>query len=112
MSAAERRKGNAAEVEVCAALGRLDIPAVTSRNARGGSQQGVDIVAPGLPVAIEVKNQSRDSLPSWVDQARRQAGPLPGAVIHKRRGKARAEEWFVTMQVDDFVRLIRPDMEF
>ena len=107
-----RRRGNTAEVEVCAALRRLGIEAITSRNARGGAQQGPDIVCPDLPVAVEVKSQSRDALPSWVDQARGQAdGTAPGAVVHKRRGKARAEGWFVTMQFDDFVALV-VDLDF
>jgi hypothetical protein len=106
-----RARGNRAEVEVVAALKRLGVDAVTSRNARGGGQQGEDIVC-DLPVSLEVKDQSRDCLPSWLDQARQQADGRYGAVIHKRRGRARAEGWFVTLQLDDFVRLVRPDTEF
>lgn len=107
MSAYSRSRGNRAEVAVVAALNRLGIPAVTSRNARGGGQQGVDIICPDLPVSVEVKDQSRDALPGWLDQARAQADDTaPGAVIHKRRGRANAEEWFVTLQLGDFVRLV------
>ena len=107
MSAYSRNKGSRAEVEVCAALGRLGIEAITSRNARAGTQGGHDIICPDLPVLLEVKNASRDELPRWIDQARDQADDTaPGAVLHKRRGKARAEEWFLTMQLDDFVALV------
>ena len=107
MSAYSRNKGSRAEVEVCAALGRLGIEAITSRNARAGSQGGADVLVPDLPVVLEVKDQSRDKLPEWLDQAREQADDTaPGAVLHKRRGKARAEEWFLTMQLDDFVALV------
>jgi hypothetical protein len=105
--ATSRRKGNVAEQEVCRALGRLGIEAITSRNARAGSQGGHDIICPDLPVALEVKDQSRDALPSWVDQAREQGDETaPGAVCHKRRGKAAAEDWFLTLTLGDFVKLV------
>lgn len=106
MSATSRRKGNRAEVDVVAALKRLGVDAMTSRASRGGMQGGADVIC-DLPVVLEVKDQARDALPAWVDQARAQADDAPGAVVHKRRGKANAEQWFVTMQLDDFVELTR-----
>ena len=105
MSNYSRAKGNRAEVEAVAALKRLGHQAITSRNARGGTQGGHDLIC-DLPVFVEVKDQARDALPSWLDQARDQADDCYGAVLHKRRGKARAEGWFVTMQFDDFVALV------
>ncbi len=109
--ASSRRKGNTAEQEVVRALTRLGVRAISSRNARGGSQQGEDVIC-DLPVSVEVKDQSRDALPSWLDQARSQADDCYAAVWHKRRGKARAEDWFITMKADEFVKLICPDLEF
>ena len=106
MSAYSRAKGNRAEVEAVAAIRRLGYDAITSRLGRGGTQGGEDIIT-DLPVSIECKDQSRDALPSWLDQARAQADDCHAAVLHKRRGKARAESWFVTMQFDDFVALIK-----
>ena len=111
--AKSRRKGNVAEQAVCAALERMGVAALTSRNARGGRQSGVDIICPDLPVSVEVKNGSRDELPSWVDQAVAQGDETaPGAVWHKRRGKADAEDWFITMRARDFVELVRIRVDF
>lgn len=111
--ASSRRKGNVAEQAVCAALERLGVAALTSRNARGGRQSGADIIAPDLPVSVEVKNGSRDELPSWLDQAIEQGDEsAPGAVVHKRRGKPEAEDWFLTMRFADFVELVRIRVEF
>lgn len=101
-----RDRGARAEVEACAGLRRLGHDAHTSRSGRGGTQGGADIVCPTLPVEIEIKDQSRDALPGWLDQARAQADGRPGVCLHKRRGRARAEEWFVTMQLSDFVALV------
>jgi hypothetical protein len=123
VSATSRNKGVRAEQQVCAALERLGIEAITSRNVQGGRQEGPDIIAPDLPVSIEVKDGTgsrsrekltcgcvkpyRDRLPQWLDQARAQADwTAPGAVIHKRKGKANAEDWFVTMALSDFVDLV------
>jgi hypothetical protein len=111
MSAASRRKGNRAEVAVVAALKRLGVAAMTTRYATGGRQYGDDVIS-DLPVSLEVKDHSRDGLPGWLDQARSQADDCFAAVVHKRRGRADAGEWFVTMQLDEFVRLVRPDLEF
>ena len=107
MSSYSRDKGNRAEREVVAALRRMGYPAATTRAERGGTQGGADIHCPGLPiVSFEVKDQSRDALPSWLDQARSQAGfGVVPVVVHKRRGKANAEEWFATLQFADLVEL-------
>lgn len=105
MTAYSRTKGNRAEVAVVHALERLGHPAATTRNARAGTQGGHDIVC-DLPVDLEVKDQSRDALPGWLDQARLQASDGFGAVVHKRRGRSAAEDWFVTMAFADFVTLV------
>jgi hypothetical protein len=53
--------------------------------------------------SIEAKDQARDALPSWVDQAVRQAGEhRVGIVWHKRRGKPDPMDGFVTMRASDF----------
>lgn len=103
--ASSRRKGNAAEVAVVNALKARGVDAMTSRNARGGSQGGEDVIC-DLPISIEVKSQARDALASWLDQARAQADDSKGAVVHKRARKADAGEWFVTLQFSDFIELV------
>lgn len=73
---------------------------------------------------LECKNVKTAALGAWVEEARREAVVLaerylpegawlaeetprsaipPGVVIHKRRGRGRAEEQFVTMDLETFV---------
>ena len=107
VTASARRKGQRAERDAVAALRALGLDAATSRSLTGGLQRGADVHCPTLPLAIEVKDHARDALPQWLDQARAQASEdRPGAVVHKRRGKADAAEWFVTLQLGDLVRLL------
>jgi hypothetical protein len=102
---ASRRKGNAAEVEVVHALLRAGYEAETSRNARHGTQRGEDIVS-DFPMSIEVKNHTRTDLAGWWKQAVEQAGEAMPVVVHKRVGKARAEDWWVTMDLATLLRLL------
>ena len=103
--AASRRKGNRAEVEVVRVLREAGYRAETSRSVRGGFQSGEDIVT-DFPASIEVKNQARLDLAGWWAQAEYQANGKPAAVIHKRVGKAQAEDWWVTMDVRTLLRLL------
>ena len=102
---ASRRKGNRAEVEVVRVLREAGYEAQTSRDARGGSQGGADIVS-NFPASIEVKNQARLDLAGWWKQAEEQAGDGLAVVIHKRVGKSQAEDWWVTMDVKTLLRLL------
>lgn len=64
----------------------------------------------GHRVVIECKNVSATSLGSWVEEAHVEAGnddALFGAVAHKRRGKGRAADQFVTMTLADFVKILQ-----
>jgi hypothetical protein len=106
--ASARRKGNVAETEVVAALRRAGWRAITSRAARAGTQGGSDVVT-DFPFVVEVKDQRELRLSEWVTQARSQAdGDDVAIVVHKRRGNARAEDWYVTMTFGDLLRAVRP----
>lgn len=100
-----RRKGNRAEVEVVRALRDAGYEAETSRATRGGYQSGEDIIT-DFPMSIEVKNHTRVDLAGWWAQAVEQAGERLPVVIHKRVGKSRAEDWWVTMDLQTLVRLV------
>ena len=102
---ASRRKGNRAEVEVVRVLRDAGYEAETSRAARGGYQSGEDIVS-DFPASIEVKNQARLDLAGWWAQAEYQANGRPAVVVHKRVGKAQAEDWWVTMDLRTLLRLL------
>lgn len=58
-------------------------------------------------VSIECKNQKEMKLASWVDQAVANAkqGQVP-VVFHKRRGTMKVDAHYVTMRVEDFLRLL------
>jgi hypothetical protein len=57
-------------------------------------------------MSVEVKNHTRLDLAGWWAQAEAQAGSALPVVIHKRVGKARAEDWWVTMDLQTLLRLI------
>jgi hypothetical protein len=87
------------------ALRRAGWSADTSRNVLDGRRTGDDIVWDG-PASIEVKDVTRLELSGWLTQAQANAQGLPAVVWHKRRGKASAEDWYITMSGADFLRLI------
>jgi len=99
-----RRKGNRAEVEVAAALQRAGWQAVTSR-AANGTQGGADLIT-DFPMVVEVKNVARTDLAGWWRQAVEQAGDDLPVVIHKRVGHARAENWWVCMDLHTLLALV------
>ena len=103
--AASRRKGNVAEREVVAALRRAGWQAMTSRAARAGTQKGADIIT-DFPLVLEVKDHKTMALAEWVEQANAEGEGDPAAVVHKRRGKANAEEWYVTMTFGEMLRWV------
>lgn len=104
--ASSRRKGNRAEVEVVRVLRDHGYTAQTSREARGGFQSGEDIVT-DFPASIEVKNQARMDLAGWYGQASEQAQGRPAIVVHKRVGKSKGGEWWVTTTLEDLIRIIK-----
>jgi hypothetical protein len=107
MPASEANKGKEAEREVARALRRRGWRAITSRDARGGAQGGADLIS-DFPLVIEVKNRKALDLAGWWAQAKDQAGDDLPAVIHKRRGKSRAEDWWVLMDLATLLDLVGP----
>jgi hypothetical protein len=102
---ASRRKGNRAEVAVANYLKAQGFDVETSRNARGGTQKGADIIG-DFPAAVEVKNQARMDLSGWWAQAVDQANGGNAVVVHKRVGKGDPADWWVTMDLQTLVRLL------
>jgi hypothetical protein len=63
----------------------------------------------GQRVTVECKDVARLDLAGWVAEAETERvndGALVGVVVHKRRGKGRAGDQYVTMTVDDLVALL------
>lgn len=64
----------------------------------------------GRLIAIECKNTTKMSLPQWTNQAHTEAtnyGAHLGITIHKRYGTAAPGSQWVTMTVDDLIKLIQ-----
>ena len=100
-----RRKGSRAEVAVVHALRRAGWDADTSRNVLEGRRTGDDVVWDG-PCSIEVKDVARMDLSGWLIQAEANAGERVPIVVHKKRGKAKAEDWYCTLTFGDLLRLL------
>lgn len=104
MGSYERRKGNTAERAVAQVLRDWGWQAVTSRSTNG-TQDGMDIIS-DTPLAIEVKNQVRLDLSAWTKQAAENALDKVPVVWHKKRGEANPENWYVTMEGVELLKLL------
>ena len=64
----------------------------------------------GHRIVIEAKNCTTTSLPAWTREAQTEAtndGALLGVVVHKRHGNAKPGDQWVTMTVDELVKLLK-----
>jgi hypothetical protein len=105
---AAKRKGSGAERDLVTFLRTAGFPHAERRLA-GSAQDRGDIA--GIPgVVVEVKNHAALSLAGWVDEAvaeQANDGADYGLVVHKRRGKGSAGDWYVTLPVAQMARLLR-----
>jgi hypothetical protein len=84
-------------------IDRLPLSGRTDRGDIGNFRVG------GRLVAVECKRHSRMDLGTWVFEAQREAeayGAFVGVVVHKRRGKGRAGDQYVTLTLEDFVAVL------
>lgn len=105
---ASKRKGTAAESAVVAWLREHGFPHAERRALAGNTDKGDVAGIPG--VALEVKNVTKMALGEWVDEARKEGGNASAriwAVVHKRRGKGDAGDWYVTLDLRTFAELCR-----
>ena len=105
---AERAKGTAWESAIVDFLTRHGFPHAERRALNGINDKG-DIA--GIPgVVVEVKNHASLNLAGWVDEALAEQGNDGadyGIVVHKRRGKGSAGDWYATCTVAQMARLLR-----
>lgn len=105
---AGKAKGTAWESRIVTYLRGAGFPWADRVPLSGARDRGDVTVGPGGPV-IEAKNQSRQSLAEWLDEANEEAtnarAPF-GVVWFHRRGKASAEDGYVVMDGRTFVKLI------
>lgn len=65
-------------------------------------------------IVIECKNVIKQSLPEWVKEARNEAendNALVGVVVHKRHGVGKPAQQWVTLTLEDLVKLLRGNNE-
>lgn len=87
-----------------------------NRQVKTGAKDKGDIgnvrSAHGERVVVEVKDTSRIKLGEWMNEVTAEKGndgaPI-GVVVHKRKnyGEMKVGGWYVTMTLDDLIRLIR-----
>ena len=101
--AMSRRKGKSWELACRKALTAIGIPCRAPQPGEAGDDIVLLAGCGKGHLSVECKDQSRDSLPAWVDQAVTQAGANRiGIVWHKRRGKPDPLDGFITMRARDF----------
>lgn len=86
---------------------RIDRRVKNGRNDRGDI--GGVYTPRGAKVVIEVKNVTRMSLGEWMTEAEVEAGNDDSqypVVVHKRHGKGKPADQWVTMTLDTFTRLL------
>ena len=108
--ASSRRRGNTYETAVAAWLRDHGWQAITTRDARGGTQGGSDLIT-DLPVTVECKAQKTFDLAGWLDQAVHDAAGDRASLWVKRRGKADVGESYVVMRAADFVALLGAEVD-
>jgi len=63
----------------------------------------------GQRLVLECKNTTRINLGTWITEAHTEAGnddALAGVIVHKRHGKGKPGDQWVTMTVNDLISLI------
>ena len=63
----------------------------------------------GQRLVLECKNTSRINLGTWITEAHTEAGnddALAGVIVHKRHGKGKPGDQWVTMTVDDLIAIM------
>lgn len=83
------------------------------RRAKAGQKDRGDVSGVRTPhghrVVLEVKNTARTNLAGWAAEAEVERGnddAMVGVVVHKRHGKAKPGDQWVTMTLADLVALL------
>ena len=104
-----RNKGKRGEREVAKIFRDAGYPARRSVQYNGRPGTAADVV--GVPgMHIEVKFVETERIREWYRQAERDAAASPEqkkpVVVHRKS----REPWLVTLSLEDFVRLLEPDV--
>lgn len=102
-----KTKGTAQETLLVPEFAKL-YPGAERRALAGALDKG-DLLLPGAPFVVEVKNVTRTNLAGWAAEAAVEAvnaGVPFWIVSHKRMGKGKAADQWVTTTVGQFLGII------
>ena len=104
-----RDKGKRGEREVAKIFRDAGYPARRSVQYNGRPGTAADVI--GVPgMHLEIKFVEKESVRAWYKQAERDAAASPEqkkpVVVHRKS----REPWLVTLSLEDFVRLLEPDV--
>jgi hypothetical protein len=109
--ASAKKAGTSFETLIAGYLGE-HIDDRIERRAKTGAKDRGDIGGlrhHGHRLVIECKNTAKTLLGPWAVEAETERGnddALAGLIVHKRHGKGRAEDQWVTLTVGDLVALL------
>ena len=105
-----KAKGTRAENAVVEALQRAGFVHAERRALAGSLDKGDVLGVPGWVFEVKAHDQYGGKLPQWLSELAQEmvnAKAEHGVVWHKRRGKGSAEDWFVTMSGEEFLKILR-----
>ncbi len=111
MTAYHRQKGSTFERLLADYLKANGFPFADRRVKSGAKDRGDlgGVHAHGQPVVVEAKNTTKINLGVWASEAeveRVNDDALVGVIAHKRHGKGRAEDQWISMTLKDFTALL------
>lgn len=105
-----KARGTKAESDVRGYLRENGWPHARRLALAGARDEGDIRLGDGIPVTIEVKDCAKYELSTWLAEAHAERdtnGDDIAAVWFKRRGKGNPQDWFVLMDGETFVTLLR-----
>ena len=108
VTTASKRKGSKAELDVVKYLQSQGW--IYAERRLAGDRNDKGDVAGVNGVCIEIKNRTKISLAEWIAEMiveTKNALARTGVVIHKRKGKSDVADWYATMPVSMYVRLLK-----
>ncbi len=109
---AAKAKGAGAERDLRDWLKENGFPYADRRLAGATLDKGDISGIPG--VTIEVKNHAKMNLAGWIEELLVEMAndkAWTGTVVHKRKGKGSPADWYATMPVSVWVKLLRKAMK-
>ncbi|MGP5599575.1 hypothetical protein ACTXOJ_11345 [Glutamicibacter arilaitensis] len=109
--ASAKAAGSKFERDIADHLAKLVDDRIDRRVKTGAKDRGDigGVRVQGQKLVLECKNTSRINLGTWITEAHVEAGnddALAGVIVHKRHGKGKPGDQWVTMTVDDLIALI------